>query len=447
MRSRRPASSADPVAAALADAVAAEPLRVLIEGEQQPALAEMREWIHVRTRLHLEDVAAAVVRAVVDLNRNPRDPDERPERRPPSRDAPIEIPAWLVMSREIVDAVAPQIVDAGYSGREGFFRRAGTDGFVQMLVVHWSPDEQPDETFGHGRIRIGYGVWVPGARDEPVSQDPEHVTLMQATLSTSVRLRPDPSAVAEALATIVLPWLDATDGRDALAAWAAQDPGWIDPPTQRPWWPDCSPSGGIRTPRVESTRQDHCDDVRRVVGEPARPCSAHLLPAGPPVEPHRVRARRHDIEARGEVTLAQRGHGRRQQRGPRAGAASGQRGEEDRDLADLVVPTIVRRHPGPHDLRVTAPHRVRVRRAGDGDVAHRVPVGLRDPSREDARPLEELLGGVGQWIAVRVAGGGLLLQQRAGQDGDVLGPPGADGRWGRGHTSILHRVIDSPRGG
>ncbi len=286
MRSRRRASSADPVAAALADAAAAEPLRVLIEGEQQPALAEMREWIHVdeddeldgfntvveledeihffcdpvdgldlaladqpgikevhaedrevihvRTRLHLEDVAAAVVRAVVDVNRNPRDPDERPERRPPSRDAPIEIPAWLVMSREIVDAVAPQIVDAGYSGREGFFRRAGTDGFVQMLVVHWSPDEQPDETFGHGRIRIGYGVWVPGARDEPVSQDPEHVTLMQATLSTSVRLRPDPSVVAEALATIVLPWLDATDGRDALAAWAAQDPGRIDPPTQRP---------------------------------------------------------------------------------------------------------------------------------------------------------------------------------------------------------------------
>lgn len=285
-RSRKRPSIADPVAVALEEAAAAGSLRILIEGEEQPTLRELPQWItvdedddyegfntlvelddevhfycdpadgldlalaeqpgirdavaedreviYVATRLHPDDVAAAVVRAVVDINRNPRDPDEGPERGLPPRVAPTDIPAWMVMSREIVDAVAPQIGDAGYSRREDFFRRAGTDGFVQMLVVHWSPDEHPDETFGHDRIRVGYGVWVPGARDEPISADPDEVTLLEATLSSSVRVLPDPSAVAEVLATTVLPWLDATDGRDVLAVWAAEDPGRIDPPAQRP---------------------------------------------------------------------------------------------------------------------------------------------------------------------------------------------------------------------
>lgn len=286
VRSRKRASRADPIAAALEDAAAAGPLRILIEGEQQPALTELPDWIgvdeddemdgfntvvelddeihfycdpadgldlalaeqrgikeayaedreviYVRTRLHLDDVAAAVIRAVVDINRNPRDPDEGGERRLLPSVAPTGIPAWMVMSREIVDAVAPQIGEAGYSRREGFFRRAGRDGFVQMLSVRWSPDEHPDETFGHDRIWVGYGVWIPGPRGQPMPADLDAVTLLEATLSSGERLLPDPAVVAEALETTALPWLEATDGRDALAAWAAEDPGRIDPPTQRP---------------------------------------------------------------------------------------------------------------------------------------------------------------------------------------------------------------------
>lgn len=274
-RSRKRASSADPVAAALEDAAAAGPLRILIEGEQQPALAELPEWIsvdddemdgfntvvelddeihfycdpadgldralaeqpgiqeayaedreviYVRTRLHLEDVTAAVIRAVVDINRSPRS-------------TPLlagEVTDEQAL--EVADAVAPQITTLGYSRREDgrYFYRACDDGFVQVLSFLRGIGASGDGTPLHDRVHVHYGVCVPEAQYRPMTEDPGQVPPGDATLSSSAYIAPVPTAVADVLGTTVLPWLEATAGRGPLAAWVADDPERISPPMRRP---------------------------------------------------------------------------------------------------------------------------------------------------------------------------------------------------------------------
>lgn len=274
-RSRRRASSADPVAVALADAAATGSLRILIEGEQ-PALTELPDWIgvdeddemdgfntlvelddeihfycdpadgldlalgeqpgireafaedreviYLRTRLHLDDVAAAVVRAVVDVNRNPR------EYVAPPGEVTDE------QAREVANAVATLATAAGYSRREDgrYFYRACDHGIVQVLSVLRGLGVRGDGTSLHDKIHVHYGVCIPEAQYRPLPDDPARVAPGDATLSSSVYVLPTPTAVAEVLETMVLPWLAATAGRDALAAWVIEDPEQIDPPMRRP---------------------------------------------------------------------------------------------------------------------------------------------------------------------------------------------------------------------
>lgn len=270
------ASSADPVAAALAEAAAAGPLSPRLDDldpaldelpdwfsvsddttldefdtlvsfadeihiycdpvedgleqalAEQPGIAEVftqdREVVYLATRLHLADVAAAVIRAVVDVNRQPR---------------PTPVLAGEVTDAqavEVADAVAPLIAASGYTRRDDgrYFHRDCGDGVVQVLSVFRGLGELADGTSLHDKIHIHYGVCLPEAQRWPMPDDPARVPPADATLSSSTYTSPDPTAVAEALQTTVLPWLEGTAGRGALAAWAGGDPERISPPAQRP---------------------------------------------------------------------------------------------------------------------------------------------------------------------------------------------------------------------
>ena len=89
-------------------------------------------------------------------------------------------------------------------------------------------------SYRHTVSWVFYGVCLPEAQYYPMPDDPARVPPADATLSSSTSTSPDPTAVTEALHATVLPWLDGTAGRDALAAWTAGDPERILPPVQRP---------------------------------------------------------------------------------------------------------------------------------------------------------------------------------------------------------------------
>jgi hypothetical protein len=195
---------------------------------EQPGIsavfAEDREVVYLATRLHLDDVAAAVIRAVVDVNRTPR----------PASAAPGEVTDEQAAA--VADAVAPLITAAGFRQRADgrYFHRDCGHGVVQVLFVSRGLGELTDGTSLHDRIWLFHGVCLPEAQPHPMPDDPARVAPMSATLSSSTHPAPDPAAVAEALRTTALPWLEGTAGRDALAAWAADDPERIFPPAQRP---------------------------------------------------------------------------------------------------------------------------------------------------------------------------------------------------------------------
>lgn len=275
-RPRRRPSSPDPVAAALAEAAAGGPLTPRLDdlepvlGElpgwfsvtdddsvddfntlvsfddevhiycdpaedgleqalaEQPGIADVfaedREVVYLATRLHLDDVAAAVVRAVVDVNRTPR----------PTPAFAGEVTVERAV--EVAGAVAPLITASGFTQRSDgrYFHRDCGHGVVQVLFVSRGLGERADGTSLHDKIWLFHGVCIPEAEYYPMPDDPAEVPPAYATLSVSTYTAPDPTAVTEALQATVLPWLEGTAGRDALAAWAAGDPGRIFPPIKRP---------------------------------------------------------------------------------------------------------------------------------------------------------------------------------------------------------------------
>lgn len=195
---------------------------------EQPGVArvfaEDREVVHVATRLHLDDVAAAVIRAVVDVNRAPRE----------VRASVGEVTDKQVA--EVADAVAPMITASGLirrALRHSFHRDCG-HGVVQVLYLLPGRGERGDGTSLHDKIHIWYGVCLPEAQYYPMPKDPAEVPPGYATLLLSAYTSPTTAAVAEALQGTVLPWLEQTAGREALAAWATEDPERILPPIRRP---------------------------------------------------------------------------------------------------------------------------------------------------------------------------------------------------------------------
>jgi hypothetical protein len=202
-------------------------------GEQpgvEEVMAEDREVLYVRSRLALEDVRAAVVRAVVEVNRHPR----------PEPVAPEEVTDAQVYP--LVDAVAPTLTAAGFvrhaeGGRRGsYFHRCGGDGFVQAVGVHRGLGELGDGTTLHDKVAVHFGVRVPEAAhpSSPLPDDLTGFAYGQCTLYDRVHVAPSAQALSRALGTTVLPWLAATVDRAALAGWATADPERIFPPMERP---------------------------------------------------------------------------------------------------------------------------------------------------------------------------------------------------------------------
>lgn len=195
---------------------------------EQPGIAEVfaedREVVYLATRLHLADVAAAVIRAVVDVNRHPR----------PTPALAGEVTDAQAI--EVAEVVAPLITASGFTRRDDgrYFHRDCGHGVVQVLFVSRGLGELTDGTSLHDKIEVHYGVCVPEAQRWPLPDDPARVPPASATLSSSTYTSPDPTAVAEALQTTVLSWLEGTAGRGALAAWATGDPERILPPARRP---------------------------------------------------------------------------------------------------------------------------------------------------------------------------------------------------------------------
>lgn len=196
---------------------------------EQPGIEEVlhegREVLYLRTRLALTDVAAAVVRAVVDVNRDPR-----PE------PATGELGEFEVAAA--ADLVAPLLEALGMVRRPGprgttYFDRRCEDGFGQVVVVASAAGELTDGTALEGRLTLQAGVRVPElAQASPLSPEPDRV--VPADCCQQIRLHPAPLEVEEATRAEVLPWLHRTRNRSALAAWVAEDPSRLWQPVSRP---------------------------------------------------------------------------------------------------------------------------------------------------------------------------------------------------------------------
>jgi hypothetical protein len=187
--------------------------------------AEDRETVYLRTRLALADVQAAVVRAVVEVNRNPR-------QRPPSG----ELAEEEVMA--LADQVAPLFAGAGFVRGVGrfsprYFHRAGEDGFVQVVFLMPDNGELSDGMRLAGRVMVCPGVRVPEmARDGRPAGDVAMVAPADCALTWYAH--PLPREVVDTVRSQTLPLLEATRGRAALARWVAEDPERIAVPAQRP---------------------------------------------------------------------------------------------------------------------------------------------------------------------------------------------------------------------
>jgi hypothetical protein len=191
----------------------------------EDVLAEDRDVVYLRTSLALPDVTAAVLRAVVEINRSPRAP------------APT-----AVLSDELVEqlaaAVRPVLEDAGFVARDAsasarYFHREADGGLVQSVMVAAGLGETADGTLREGRLWVHAGTHVPEMAHR-VLRSPERIAPADCTVS--IQHWPDPTveALREALTGQVLPVLDATRRRSVLAAWVSEDPTRVSVPIDRP---------------------------------------------------------------------------------------------------------------------------------------------------------------------------------------------------------------------
>lgn len=192
--------------------------------------AEDREVIYLRSRLALEDVHAAVIRAVVEVNRAPR-PLPPSDHLSPEAVTPIAQAAADVLTEEgFVQHDAPS--SARYA------HRICTDGFVQIIDINPGIGTAGDGTVFDGTVCVRYGVFIPEAPRPPyaTTTDPARLVPADCVLSDRTHVSPTAPAVADALRADAFPWLRGTAGRDALAEWVIEDPTRIFPPMQRPFY-------------------------------------------------------------------------------------------------------------------------------------------------------------------------------------------------------------------
>jgi hypothetical protein len=208
----------DPYADGLEQALADQP-------GIEDVLAEDRDLVYLRTSLALSDVTAAMLRAVVEVNRSPRGP------------APT-----AVLSDELVEqlatAVRPVLEEAGFVARVAstsaqYFHREAEGGLVQSVMVAAGLGETADGTLREGRLWVHAGTHVPEMAHRALPSL-ERIAPADCTVSTQHWPAPTVDALREVLAGQVLPVLDATRRRSALAAWVSEDPTRVSVPIDRP---------------------------------------------------------------------------------------------------------------------------------------------------------------------------------------------------------------------
>lgn len=211
----------DPTESGLAAALAEQPgiLDVFEDSD---------EVVLLRTRLSLEDVHAAVVRAVVEVNRRPRVPSGDP----------------LVVDDDevgaIADAVWPVLREAGFARQESrnpgarYFSRRAEDGFVQAANLFAATGELTDGTDLRGRVELRVGVLIPEIASTGYVPQLESLAVGHCDLEAEQVLEATPAVVGRAVRGFALPWLEATRSRAALAAWLAEEPDGLRIPDLRP---------------------------------------------------------------------------------------------------------------------------------------------------------------------------------------------------------------------
>jgi hypothetical protein len=296
----RPPSSADPVAAALADAAANGPLVRRYEDveptvEELPSwidvddsdevdgfdtvvwlsdevhaycdpyddgldqaladhpavkavLAEDRELLYLRTSLARADVKAAVIRAVVEVNRSPREP------------APTAVLSDVSLDR-LAAAVTEVLEHAGFANSPGsarYFYREGGDGFVQSIGIAAASGTLGDGTTLDGLVWLMSGTHVPGLGPEVLSS-PDRVAPGHCGELASHSGTPSVDALRQALVIEVLPVLDATRDQAGIAAWVSDDPNRVSIPAHRPTYARLFAQWGLvdQATRVVAHVDDH----------------------------------------------------------------------------------------------------------------------------------------------------------------------------------------------
>jgi hypothetical protein len=192
---------------------------------------EDREVFYLRTELHLDDVRAAVIAAVVDVNFAPR-----PRKESLSGRAELD----RAGASDLAEAVAPALEAVGFvlrprseAGLARYFDRSLDHGIQQQLI--FSP------AFGISAGVDTTGMAFMNARVQLPAGDTTSEAELQLwrmagkwTLYDQTYVDPTREAVAASVDTRVLPWFTHTATRASVAAWASEDPTRINPPIDRP---------------------------------------------------------------------------------------------------------------------------------------------------------------------------------------------------------------------
>ena len=191
----------------------------------EDVLAEDREVVYLRTSLALKDVTAAVVRSVVEVNRSPRPP------------APTAVLSDHVVE-QLASAVRPVLEEAGFVARDPstpaqYFHREADGGLVQSVMIAAGLGETADGTLREGKLWVHAGTHVPEMAPREL-RSPDRIAPADCTISTQHWPSPTVQALREVLTGHVLPVLDATRRRTALAAWVGADPTRVPVPIDRP---------------------------------------------------------------------------------------------------------------------------------------------------------------------------------------------------------------------
>ena len=181
--------------------------------------AEDREVCFVSSSKALADVHAAAIRAVVDVNVNPRPP----------------LPSGNLTEADVAaltDRVSATLTEAGFTRcptRGSYFNRVTADGLVHVLMLAPASGMLSDGTVLAGRVWLFTGLALPG-----VSPAPENLPFyVPGYCIVSTQTYPTPDTLM-ASPVDALAWFAPYTSKQEWARSTAANPGDIDPPILAP---------------------------------------------------------------------------------------------------------------------------------------------------------------------------------------------------------------------